>query len=366
MRKFLAVSMALAMVLAVAGCGGSSSTAPEPTPAPETPAASPATTPTPEPAPASTFAVGMVTDVGGVNDQSFNQSAWEGLKAFEASTGSKVGYLESKQEADYGPNLDRMIDEDYDLIWGVGFMMADGMKNAATTNPDCTFAIVDQAYEDGPSNLTGVMFRAQEPSFLVGYIAGKMTATDHVGYIGGIKSELIDQFEYGYRAGVAYAAKELGKEIQVDIQYAESFGDSAKGKAIAQKMYSDGADIVFHAAGNVGQGLFEAAVEANKFAIGVDQDQNHLAPDNIITSAMKKVGEAMNIINEKAMNGENVGGQNFEFGIKEGSCGIAPSSDKHVPADVLSATSEIEQKIIAGEIVPPATQEAFDAFVAAL
>lgn len=357
MKKILALSMAAMMVLAVAGCSNT-------TPSSSTPETS---TPAESTAPVATeFKVAMVTDTGGINDQSFNQSAWEGLSKLQSDLGFKASYVESKQEADYTGNLDKLIDAENDLIWGVGFMMADAVLNAAKTNPTSNFAIVDNAYEETPANLTGVVFRAQEPSFLVGYIAGKMTKTDKVGFVGGVKGEVIDQFEYGYRAGVAYAAKELGKEIEVMVQYANSFGDEGLGKSIAKKMYTDGADIVFHAAGGVGNGVIEAAKEEGKYVIGVDRDQNYLAPDNVITSAMKLVGQAMYNVSLEAQSGNEIGGKTLAYGIKEGCAGIAPTSDKLVPAEILAATTELEKKIVSDEIVPPANEESFNAYVESL
>jgi basic membrane protein A len=159
----------------------------------------------------------MVTDTGGVNDQSFNQSSWEGLQSLNKDTGAKVSYLESKQAADYATNLDKLADDDNDIIWGIGYAMAGAIGNAAKQNPDISYAIVDNEYDEKtmPSNVTGVMFRAQESSFLVGYIAGKTTKTNKVGFVGGQTSAIIDQFQYGYQAGVDYAAKELNKTISV-------------------------------------------------------------------------------------------------------------------------------------------------------
>ena len=275
MKKVIALVMTTMMMGTMVGCGSSNKT-------------------TEAPKAAKSFNVAMVTDTGGVSDQSFNQSSWEGLQNFEKKSGGKVSYLESKQETDYATNLDKVVDADNKLIWGVGFAMADAVLNAAKTNKDVSYAIVDNSYGDKtPENVTGVMFSAQEPSFIVGYIAGRTTKTDRVGFVGGIKNPVIDQFEYGYQAGVLYAAKELGKTINVDVQYAESFSDASKGKAIANKMFSSGCDIVFHAAGGTGVGVIDAAKEANKFAIGVDRDQAYLAPDNVLTSALKLVNVAV-------------------------------------------------------------------------
>lgn len=310
----------------------------------------------------SDFSVSMITDTAGINDQSFNQSAWEGLQEFSEETGVEVNYLESKQSSDYVPNLERLGDNEADLIWSVGFDTADALIEAAESNPDLKYAIVDNSYDDTPDNVTGVIFKAQEPSFLVGYAAGKTTETDQVGFVGGIENAVIQQFMYGYEAGVQYAAKELGKEITVNAQYAESFSDAAKGKAIASKMFSDGCDIVYQAAGGTGTGVIEAAKEAGKYAIGVDRDQAYLAPDNVLTSALKKVGKAMGIVSEDVMNGEDFGGQTLEFGIAEDCVGI-PEENPNMDPAVYEDTMKVADLIKSGEVVPPATEEEYTAFV---
>ncbi len=364
-KRILALLMVSVMGMSLlAGCGGSGAKTNE-TPAtePETKTEEPAAPveETEEPAASeAAFAVSMVTDVGGVNDQSFNQSAWEGLQSFADKTDVSVSYLESTQESDYAPNLDKQVEEGKTLIWGIGFAMADAILEAASMNPEVNYAIIDNAYDNTPSNVTGVVFSAQDPSFMVGYAAALTTKVDHVGFVGGMKSGVIDQFEFGYRAGVAYGAKELGKDIKVDIQYAESFSDSAKGKAIATKMFSDGCDIVFHAAGGVGIGVIEAAKETGKFAIGVDRDQAYLAPENVLTSALKLVNVAIELVSNKAMT-EQIGGQTFSFGLADGAVGI-PTDNPNMDQEVYKKTLEIQQKIIAGEITPPYNEETFNAF----
>ncbi|EKQ51231.1 MULTISPECIES: BMP family ABC transporter substrate-binding protein [unclassified Clostridium] len=309
------------------------------------------------------YKVAMVTDTGGVNDQSFNQSSWEGLQSFEKNNkGAKVSYLESKQESDYATNLDKAVDGGNKLVWGIGFAMADAITKSAKQNPDVNYAIVDNSYGDNtPANVTGVMFKAQEPSFIVGYIAGKTTKTNKVGFVGGITGNIIDQFQYGYQAGVQYAAKELGKDITVDVQYAESFSDASKGKAIASKMFSSGCDIVFHAAGGAGTGVIEAAKEANKFAIGVDRDQAYLAPDNVLTSALKLAGVAVENLSKEAMNGTKIGGKTFTYGLKENAVGI-PTENKNMDPAVYKAAMAIQDKIKDGSIVPPYNKDTFSSF----
>lgn len=357
-KKLLAIMMMAVMAVSVTACGSNNSnsgnTGSEGTEATQSADGENATS-------KSDFKISMVTDTGGVNDQSFNQSAWEGLQKVKEETGASVSYLESTQEADYTSNLDKQVDEGNNLIWGIGFAMADAITEAAEMNDDVNFAIVDNAYAEVPENVTCVVFDAQDPSFLVGYVAGLTTKTNSVGFVGGVSSDIIDQFEYGYRAGVQYAAKELGKEINVEVQYADSFTDSAKGKAIATTMFSNGCDIVFHAAGGVGVGVIEAAVEADKFAIGVDSDQSSLAPDNILTSALKRVDVAVANLTEKLMNGEEIGGQTFSYGLADGAVGL-PTENPNMDAEVYEKTMALQDKIAAGEIVPPYNEDTFEAF----
>ena len=303
--------------------------------------------------------IAMVTDVGGVNDQSFNQSAWEGLKRSEKDFGVEVAYKESRQDADYAPNMETLTDAGYDLIWGIGFLMGDAIKETAEINPDQKYAIIDFSYgPETPKNVACAVFQEEEPSFLVGYIAGKMTKSNKVGFVGGIKFPLIEKFEYGYMAGVKLA----NPDAEVLRQYAESFTDAAKGKAITNNMYQQGADIVFHASGGVGDGVIEAAKEKGKWAIGVDKDQNFLAPDNVLTSAMKRVDNAIYDIGKRLTGGEFDGGDTVVYNLKNDGVGIAPTSNKHVPAEILKEVDDLVAKIKAGEIVVPATKEAFDKF----
>ncbi len=304
------------------------------------------------------MSITMVTDVGGVNDQSFNQSAWEGLQRVGKELGVNVSYKESKQNADYAPNMENALDGENDLIWGIGFMMADAIMEAAKANPDQYYAIIDNAWEDTPPNLVGVTFEAEQCSYLVGYIAGKMTQTGTVGFIGGIEFFLIQEFEYGFKAGV----KQAGSEIKILTQYAESFTDAAKGKSIANSMYQQGADIIFHAAGGVGNGLIEAAKEQGKWAIGVDRDQNDLAPDNVLTSAMKRVDNGIYNLSKDLVEGNFPGGQTVSYGLAEGGVGIAPTSSKHVPAEILAEVEKLEKMIIDGKFVVPNTKETYEAY----
>lgn len=313
----------------------------------------------------SVFRVSMVAGTGGINDQSFNQSAWEGLQSLKEHTGADVRVLESKQTADYLTNLDRATDTYSDLIWGIGYDQADALATIAKMNPDISFAIVDTTYEECPHNISGVTFRAEESSFLVGYIAGMSTATGKVGYVGPMKSFNNDLFQYGYLAGVAYASRARGIQVEVQQQFAESYSDAAKAKAIANKMYTSGCDIIFHSAGGAGYGVIESAKENGVFVIGVDTDQSYLAPENVLTSAMKNVNIAVELLSTMAMDGEKIGGKTFSYGLAEGCVGI-PKENPNMSPEIYEEAMKIQKMIIDGKLIPPATEDAYKTFLAEL
>lgn len=294
--------------------------------------------------------VTMVTSVGGVTDGSFNQSAWEGLQKAEKDLGIKANYIESKQEADYVTNLEQAVDGDSDLILATGFPMQQALLDAAKNYPDQKFAIVDVDYGDEtPDNVTCISFNEEQSGYVVGLVAGRMTKTNKVGFVGGMDNVVIKKFEAGYKAGV----KEANPNAEVLVQYVNSFADQAKGKSIATQMYNNGADIIFACAGDSGLGVLECAKETGKYAIGVDRDQNDIAPENILTSAMKKVNEGVYQVVKNLKDGKFEGGKTLVFGLKEEGIGLAPSTDKNVPQDVIDYVNEQAEKIISGEIVVP-------------
>ena len=313
---------------------------------------------------ASQVKIGMVTDVGGVNDQSFNQSAWEGLQKTKKELGTKVSYLESKQDADYTANLETLLDAKNDLIWGIGFKMADAILAAAKQNPKQRYAIIDYSFGDKtPSNVVCVMFKAEEGAFLAGYLAAKMSKTGTIGFIGGMNVPIIHSFQYGFKAGSKYAQI---KNLNFIEQYAESFTDAAKGKAIANQMMGKNADVIFHAAGAVGDGVIEAVKEKNKMAVGVDRDQNYLAPKNVITSSMKRIDNAIFSVVADLTKGTFRGGKTIEYGLKDGAVDIAPTTSKMVPVILLEEVNQLKKKIVEGKIRIPSTEKAYNAFVKTL
>lgn len=303
--------------------------------------------------------VGMVTDVGGVNDQSFNQSAWEGLQKAKTELGVKVSYLESKQDADYPSNLETMYDSENNLIWGIGFKMADAVRLSARQNPEQKYAIIDYSYGDKtPKNLVAIKFKAEQGAFLAGYISAKMSKSGVIGFVGGMNVPIINDFQYGYKAGAKYA----NPKIQVLDQFAESFSDAAKGKAIANQMFAKKVDVVFHAAGGVGDGVIEAAKEKNKYAVGVDRDQNYMAPNNVITSSLKRVDRAIYQVVEELKKGKFAGGTTIELGLESGAVDIAETTDKLIPIIILEKVKEIKSDIIAKKIKVPTTAQEYAAF----
>ena len=200
---------------------------------------------------------------------------------------------------------------------------------------------------------------------MAGYIAAMTTQTGKVGFVGGMKSDVLETFNWGYQAGVAYANATEGTNVQVVSQYIETFTDAAKGKAAGQKMYSDGCDIVFACAGNAGNGVIEAAQDADKMVIGVDKDQYDLAPENMLTSVMKNVDKAVIEVSTMASEGEEVGGKNIELSAKDGAVAVSTHHDLMEPG-VYDTAVELFDKIKNGEIEPPATEDAFNDYVASL
>ncbi len=302
----------------------------------------------------SDFSVGLVTDVGGVNDGSFNQSAWEGLQKAGEDFGVTVNYLESKTDADYTPNIESFMDEDCDLIICVGYMLADAMRSAAEENPDQKFAIIDDSSCSDLDNVTCLMFRQEQASYLVGYVAGLVTETNTVGFVLGMANDTMNQFGYGYLAGV----KDANPDATVLQQNANSFSDSATGKSMANQEITNGADVIFHAAGATGLGVIEACQEAKIKAIGVDSDQSSIAPDTVITSAMKRVDNAVYETTEELIQDKLESGIH-EYDLAHGGVDIAPTTDL-LSDDVIAAVDDVKEKIISGEVVVPKTKEEFE------
>ena len=313
---------------------------------------------------AADFSVAMVTDVGGVDDKSFNQSAWEGIQQFGEENGLKKGdggfdYLQSASDADYNTNLNNLIRRDFDLVFGIGALMKGAVAEIAEQQPEAQIGLIDEVV-DAP-NVASVMFKEQEGAFLAGVAAALMTETNKIGFVGGMEIPVIERFEAGFIEGVAA----VDESIEVDVQYTGAFDKAELGKTTANRMYSAGADIIFHAAGGTGNGVFteakerkEADPDANIWVIGVDADQydeGQTGDANVtLTSVLKGVEMAVIEMSEKAMAGEFPGGETTVYGLAEDGIGLADSRGA-IPEDVMTKIEDFKQQIIDGDIVVPET-----------
>lgn len=320
----------------------------------------------------SDFKASLVTDVGGVDDKSFNQSAWEGLQAWGEEHGLEQGegydYAQSNADADYMPNLTRLVRDDYNLIFGIGYKLEDAIGQIAEQHPDNHFAIVDAVVE-GP-NVASITFADNESSFLAGVIAAHKTNTDKIGFIGGVESDIITAFEVGFEAG----AKSVNPDIDVGIQYAGAFDAADDGKLIASSMYNEDRDIIFHASGATGNGLFAQAKDIKKndpdreiWAIGVDRDQHEegqIGDDNItLTSVLKRVDNAVIEVTNQAMDGQFPGGEILELGLADEAVGLATTNEDAMTEDLIDLAEEWKEKIINGEVNVPNTHTELEEYL---
>ncbi|RFU61163.1 BMP family ABC transporter substrate-binding protein [Peribacillus glennii] len=301
----------------------------------------------------------MVTDVGGVDDKSFNQSTWEGLSKFGKDTGVHFAYKQSKTDADYAKNLEALTKDRYGLIFGVGYLLHEPISSIAIKNKKGKYAIVD-SYVNQP-NVASVVFKEHEASFLAGVVAGLKTETNNVGFIGGIQSSMIKAYEAGFVAGV----KAVNPSAEVAIQYAGSFGAPDKGQAIASAMYSAGSDIIYHASGGTGNGVFAAAKQLkmkdpsqNIWVIGVDRDQHYEGMVKVdgkeynvtLTSALKKVDVAVYDIASRTKKGQFPGGKAISYGIAENGVDVATAN---LDYNTIKKVEEYKKKVKSGEIKVP-------------
>ena len=261
--------------------------------------------------------VSLILDEGGVNDASFNESAWNGALAAKEKYGVEVNYIEAKQESDYASNIESAIDQETDLIIGVGFKLANTIEEAAKLYPEQKFAAIDCAYENIPSNVQPILFNEEEAGYAAGLVAANMTKTNKIGFVGGMDIPSVTNFLVGFEKAI----KEENKDIEVLSQYANSFTDSSKGRVIAEQMINEKADIIFTAGGGVNFGVFEACKEKNIKAIGVDMPSNYISPETIITSALKNVGVGVELTIQDLVNEQFKGGKVKMFDLSNGGVG---------------------------------------------
>jgi basic membrane protein A len=304
--------------------------------------------------------IGLVTDIGGLNDKGFNQLANEGLERAKAELGVTGEVRESKQPTDYVPNLSYFATQGYDLVIAQGFLMAKDLGTVAKQFPDTKFAIIDASAtgEDigGASNVEGLLFREQEAGYLVGYLAAtllkqggfkNMNDKNTISSVGGIKIPPVDHFIAGYQAG----AKAVDPSITTLNGYSNDFVDQAKCKELAADQIAKGSSVVFQVAGGCGLGALEAAAEGNVWGVGVDKDQSAEGPQ-VLTSAIKKVDEAVYGAIKSVADGSFTGGQDASFGVAEGAVGLGTVSPD-VPQEALDAVDAQVEAIKAGSVDIP-------------
>ena len=297
--------------------------------------------------------VGLVTDIGGLNDRSFNQLANQGLQTAVKQLGVDGRVLISKQNSDYIPNLTTLAQQKYDLIIGNGFLMADAVETAAKKFPQQKFAIIDYSptlMKSKPTNVVGLPFKEQEAGYLVGYLAG-LYAKDNggsVSSVGGQKIPPVDHYIAGFQAG----AKKANPSVKALNGYSQSFTDQAKCKEIALDQIAKGSKVVFQVAGSCGLGAIDAAKEKSMQAIGVDADQSYLGPQ-IITSALKKVDVAVFDAIKSVQDNTYKGGGDVIASLKTNGVGIGKISA--AGQKYADQVKEIQQQILDGTITPPDT-----------
>jgi basic membrane protein A len=294
--------------------------------------------------------VGLVTDIGGLNDRGFNHLSFVGLKRAESELGLQQRVYQAKSTQEYVPNLSTFARQGYDLTIGVGFTEATAIDTVATNFPNSKFAIVDVDQTEEPhkpANLLGLLFKEQETGYLVGYLAGleekRRPGKDVIGSVGGQKQPPVDRFIAGYQAG----AKAADPGIVTLNNYSEDFSDQAKCKQIALNQIEQGAGVIFQVAGGCGLGALDAAKEKGLWGIGVDADQSFLGP-HILTSAVKRVDTAVFDAIKLVVDGKFKGG-NITFGLNDNGVAVGRISSK-VPKSEVAKVMQIRADIIAGKI----------------
>jgi basic membrane protein A len=291
---------------------------------------------------------GIVLSIGGLGDKSFNDSAYRGLTTAKEKLGIDFKYVEPASPAEDEQYLRQFAQAKYDIVIATGFLMRDACAKVAKEFPNVKFAIIDESI-DLP-NVVSLKFKEDEGSFMVGALAGMTTKTNVVGFVGGMEIPLIKKFQTGYEKGVAYANPKA-KVLAVYTSSANPFNDPVKGKENTLSLIKQGADIVYHAAGGTGMGVIEAAKETGKFAIGVDSNQDGIAPGFVLTSMLKNVDIAVFNAVKSVKDGKFKAGTS-EFGLKENGVGMTSfefTKDK-LPKDAVKKLDAIKKDIIAGKI----------------
>ncbi|KPV40928.1 BMP family lipoprotein [Alicyclobacillus ferrooxydans] len=336
--SFMSLSVFVA-TLAVSGCGpAGNNTAPAPTTGAGTTGTG--------------LKVGLVTDIGGLNDNGFNHLAYVGLTKAEQKLGAAGKVVQSKQATDYVPNLTYFASHGYNLVIAVGFLMHDAVEQVAQQYPNIKFMIIDDVITNR-SNVVSAVFQSEQAGYLAGAMAGliqkghslpNLNSQNIVGVVGGQPSPPVDSYIAGFQQGF----KREDPTGKVLVTYTDSFTDTALGAQYAQNEMSQGADIIFPVAGGCGLGVISAVQAANKYAIGVDTNQSYLAPKNVIVSATKGVDTSVYDVVQSVKNNTFKSGVDT-FGLKQNGVGItAPMQG--VPQSIVSQVNQLKQDIIDGKI----------------
>jgi len=352
--KLLALMLALSLVASLAvGCA-----APEEPAEPEEPAVEEPTT---------DVKAAMVTDVGGLGDKSFNDMSYAGLQRAESELGVEIEVLESKEPTDYESNINQLATAGFNPIFAVGFLMTDTVIKVAPQFADVNFGGIDIFFEEPTPNVLGLLFKEQEAGYLAGVVAGKLTAMPDVddrlndkkivGFVGGMEIPPVQKFEAGFIAGV----KSVLPDAEVKSVYAGTFTDQQKGIEAGKSLIEGGADIIFAAAGATGNGTAKACQDNKALFIGVDADQYETIEgigDTILTSAVKRVDNAVFLTVKDAVDGTLKAGENRVFGLAEDGVGLAPYHDwdAKMPAEVKAAVDKAIADIKAGTVTVPETK----------
>lgn len=300
--------------------------------------------------------IGLVFDVGGRGDKSFNDAAYAGLMRARRELGVSTEHLEPTTSEDREAALRLFAARGFDLVIGVGFIFSSDVNRVAADFPRVRFACVDYgpSAQGVPPNVAGLVFREEEGSYLVGAVAGLLSRTGHVGFVGGMEMPLLHKFVAGYGAGVQTVCPSCTVHVAYAGTTPDAFKDPAKGKALAIAEIAAGADVLFHAAGATGHGVFEAAHDARRFAIGVDSDQYDEMPDAIVTSMIKRGDVSVFDTIRSVALGHFEAGMHV-FGVRDGALDYVHEGPhaRMLPREVVERVEELRDDIVAGRVRVP-------------
>lgn len=292
----------------------------------------------------SNISVGLVLSEGRIDDEGKNKKLWTGLKQAKEELGIEISYEEPKEE-DYVTTLETLIEEGKSLIVCVGEPIKDSLVEVASAYADKQFVIIDETIKALPKNVAQISFKEEEGAYLAGTLAAHITQTDSIGFIGDMPDAMTDRYKYGFKAGL----ESVNDKIRLEDRYTNTDWDKSIESNLAKEMYASDIDIIFSVAGNAGAQTIIAAKEANKLAIGVDENRRELAPDNLLTSVLKRYNVAMSTVVKDFVEGNLNFGVVNRYGLESGAISLSDGLSKHVSEEVLEQVNEISQEIQKGE-----------------